>query len=437
MKISSFLTLLLTVIFGVAKGQEWIDISPSFDPPGNYTLKGTFKNAMEGWMAPVGQLPQRLYYTTDGGLTWVALIEEDSTFYSNFIFVDNSHGWIKVSREVSSDNPPSYEYYLWRTRDGGNTWEYVSSPPDSAFYALTFIDSLTGYSGGENAIYRTIDGGESWQSGTIESDASFGITDIYFVDEEYGWAVGISSNYLDAGIILKTIDGGETWQINLHPSGIIGNAVYFTNWMHGYVVGSNVFWEGVIMVTNDGGANWQNLYLPGSWLNDVVFTDDSTGWAVGDYGFIWYTENGGETWEQVESGTNADLERVIFVDNGDIGYIFGKNNTLLKYDASINIIGKDSIIPSVFKLYQNYPNPFNPKTIITYELKRSVFVSLRVYDLTGKEVITFVDEQQKAGSYQVVWDGRDQYGKKAISGIYFCQLKANSFRQTQKMILVH
>jgi len=89
-----------------------------------------------------------------------------------------------------------------------------------------------------------------------------------------------------------------------------------------------------------------------------------------------------------------------------------------------------------FNLFQNYPNPFNPETFIRYELKRLVFVILKLYDLTGKEVITLVNEKQTAGRYQVVWNGRNKYGKEVSSGIYFYRLKTDAFSQTRKMILI-
>ena len=115
----------------------------------------------------------------------------------------------------------------------------------------------------------------------------FGIWDVYFVDRKYGWAVGGSSDLLDAGIILNTTDSGKYWKVNEHPSGVYGLGVYFSDSLHGYVVGSNPpIFEGVFQVTNDGGVRWKTHFLPCTWLNDVDFTDDSTGWVVGDYGFI-------------------------------------------------------------------------------------------------------------------------------------------------------
>lgn len=96
----------------------------------------------------------------------------------------------------------------------------------------------------------------------------------------------------------------------------------------------------------------------------------------------------------------------------------------------------ESNSPQDFRLMQNYPNPFNPVTVISYELKGTVFVNLTVYDLMGKEVITLVNEKQTGISYQVVWNGRNKYGKEASSGVYFYRLKTDAFSQTRKMILI-
>ena len=413
--------------------QEWVDISPSFDPPGDYVISGTFISAEEGWMFARTLKP--LYHTEDSGVTWTVQIEEDSMRFSDIWFVDNMNGWAKVF-DYYGGYPTVY--WLVRTANGGNTWQEVSKPPDSAFYAITFIDSLTGFSGGENAVYRTIDGGESWQAQAIYSEVHFGLMDIYFIDEQHGWAVGGSSDEFDMGIILNTINGGETWQVNDHPSGLTGLGVYFTDTLHGYAVGSNPpIFSGVIKVTNDGGENWDTHYLDCSWLNDVVFTNDSTGWVVGDYGFLWYTEDWGSTWESVETGTNAHLNRIIFVENGSVGYIFGEDNTLLKYDGTTGLKPDDNVSPSMFILYQNYPNPFNAGTVITYELKKTTFINLTVYDLMGKEVVNLVNKEQTAGNYKVNWNGKNNLGEEVSSGIYFCQLNTGFSSRAQKMILIH
>ena len=173
----------------ISNAQEWIDINPSFDPPGNYSIYGTFISAEEGLMFAWGLKP--LYHTVDSGVNWTVLVEEDSIYFYDIWFVDSINGWAKVYNGIPFGGPNVS--FLLHTVNGGNTWQEVSKPPDSACYAITFIDSLTGFSEGENVVYRTIDGGENWQAQTIDSEVHFGLTDIYFIDEQHGWAVGGSN----------------------------------------------------------------------------------------------------------------------------------------------------------------------------------------------------------------------------------------------------
>ena len=250
--------------------------------------------------------------------------------------------------------------------------------------------------------------------------------------------MGGSSELTDAGIILKTINGGKIWQLNVHPASATGMGVYFTDHLHGYVVGSNPpFFEGVIMRTEDGGVNWEIQYLPCSWLNDVVFTDYTTGWVVGDYGFIWYTEDSGNAWTRIESGTHADLNRIVFVENGDVGFIFGEDNTLLRYDRTgSDIKEEDVIISSVFKLYQNYPNPFNSTTMITYRINKPFDVSLTILDTNGNEVIQLINQKQSVGEYNINWDSKNKNGKYVSSGLYYYVFKSGNLSETKKMLLI-
>lgn len=88
-----------------------------------------------------------------------------------------------------------------------------------------------------------------------------------------------------------------------------------------------------------------------------------------------------------------------------------------------------------FKLEQNYPNPFNPNTVIAYQLPVSGFVSLKVFDVLGKEVVTLVDEYKTAGRYEIEFRSGSVI-QNPVSGIYFYQLKAGTNIQTRKMILI-
>jgi Pectate lyase/Secretion system C-terminal sorting domain len=91
----------------------------------------------------------------------------------------------------------------------------------------------------------------------------------------------------------------------------------------------------------------------------------------------------------------------------------------------------NSTQPAAFELYQNYPNPFNPVTVISYQLAVNSFVTVRVYDLFGREVATLISEEKPAGTYTSRWDATY-----FASGVYFCRLQAGKFSDTKKLLFV-
>jgi N-acetylmuramoyl-L-alanine amidase len=93
--------------------------------------------------------------------------------------------------------------------------------------------------------------------------------------------------------------------------------------------------------------------------------------------------------------------------------------------------------PETYRLYQNYPNPFNPTTTISYQVaEHSVPVKLTIFDALGQEVRALVHQQQSAGNYAVIWDGRDNSGRAVASGTYLYKLTAGDFTQTRQMVLI-
>ncbi len=90
-------------------------------------------------------------------------------------------------------------------------------------------------------------------------------------------------------------------------------------------------------------------------------------------------------------------------------------------------------------MQQNYPNPFNPSTSIQYAISSTQFVTLKVYDLLGREVATLVNEEKPAGSYNVEFSakgGPESSIKHPASGVYFYRLQAGNYFDTKKMILI-
>jgi hypothetical protein len=103
------------------------------------------------------------------------------------------------------------------------------------------------------------------------------------------------------------------------------------------------------------------------------------------------------------------------------------------YDLPVNVENNNEI-PSEFKLNQNYPNPFNPSTIINYHLAAGDHVTLKVYDMLGRVVVTLVDEYQSAGIYNSQFSIRNS---QLSSGVYLYQLRVGDrFVQSKKMLLI-
>lgn len=93
--------------------------------------------------------------------------------------------------------------------------------------------------------------------------------------------------------------------------------------------------------------------------------------------------------------------------------------------------------PNKYLLEQNYPNPFNPSTKISFSLPEQGYVTLKIYDVLGKEINTLADQDYKSGAYEITWNGKDNSGNEVSSGIYFYQLQVGEkFSQTNKMIFL-
>ncbi len=104
---------------------------------------------------------------------------------------------------------------------------------------------------------------------------------------------------------------------------------------------------------------------------------------------------------------------------------------------STKVVPEAGGTPSQYLLKQNYPNPFNPSTKINFSLPASDKVQIVIYDVRGKLIKTLVDyEDYNAGTYSATWDGVDNFGKHAASGVYFARLYTKNYTQTIKMNLV-
>jgi hypothetical protein len=130
-----------------------------------------------------------------------------------------------------------------------------------------------------------------------------------------------------------------------------------------------------------------------------------------------------------EGRGHAAYETYDFSGYSDEIWYFGPPNT------SVQDTSGDQGIHS-FQLFQNYPNPFNSSTIISYEIMKAGDVTLKIYNILGREVRSLVNSLQKPGNYKVIWNGKNNQGKEVGSGIYFYQLMAGDYKATRKLVLI-
>ncbi len=378
-----------------------IDMGNSWTPieiGSNYNLYNiTFVDSLLGFIVGSKDGNGIVIRTSDGGNNWNIISVGFANVFFDVSFVSSKNGWIfgEVGSLVGK---------IGKTIDGGSTWidQHVDSygPILSGF----FIDTLNGWAAGENrCLIKTTNGGSSWFSIDtlyIRSDSVVPLRSIYFIDKKTGWVVGGIAEY---NAILKTTDGGKTWSHRIFkpqfPQPDLGvarlNDIFFLNQEIGYIVGREIspgnFYE-LILKSTDGGVSWikQDKHIA-SELNCVFFLNDTLGWASGINGTLLRTTNGG----------------VSFVD--------------------------ENIKPiQTFSLSQNFPNPFNPTTIIQFELPHSQFVTLKVFDILGREVNTLINEILYRGVHSLTFDAQ-KYN--LASGIYFYQLFTEGFSKTKSMVL--
>lgn len=201
--------------------------------------------------------------------------------------------------------------------------------------------------------------------------------------------------------------------------------------------------------TKDGGTSWQEIegnlggangpsIRSAAIIPTVKETIYLVGTSTGVYSTTFSKINGDNTFWQPEG-----LDVIGNVVIGSISYRNSDSRILcathgrgifVGYLNLTDIKNQNEIIKD-FKLEQNYPNPFNPETTISFSLPKQSKVQIKIYDITGKEIITLINEERAAGKYKVSWNSKNNSGKTVSSGIYIYKIIANDFVQSKKMIL--
>lgn len=162
--------------------------------------------------------------------------------------------------------------------------------------------------------------------------------------------------------------------------------------------------------------------------------------AEGEYSIVVVNVNG----RPIVSGTGVILTIPVsavgekFDGMGEISLLSAGFESSVTTELSREALALKVALPKAFALSQNYPNPFNPSTTVAFDIPegKEVNVRLNVYNMRGQLVRTLVNELKSEGSYQIQWDGTDNYGRRVSSGVYFYRITTGEFSQTRKMVIL-
>ncbi|MGA2624739.1 MAG: SBBP repeat-containing protein [Bacteroidota bacterium] len=351
---------------------------------------------------------------------------------------------------------------LYRSTDAGMNWELIFF---KGVTRLALSPSGIIYVDRGDSLFSSTDNGLSWVAryGGGFSDVEVSPNGTVFCTSFY-----CGEDFCD-GSVCRSTDNGLSW--DTHGVGAAQQTSFFTN-DHILIAGfhASYFWrETYFDISSDNGLTWNEIMaIPGFASVTALVVNPNNKIFVG-LGDLHYSANLCTTWTKLSdivpeallalpsgeilAGTNGG-GIFHFSDDGDslgtlndglnnlnvhtlaldsLGYVYagtdsGVFRSLL---PPTGVVTSKSRIPTQYRLEQNYPNPFNPVTTINYQLPKQSHVTLKVFDVLGREVATLVNGEQAAGYKSVRWNAANM-----PSGIYFYRMNAGIYTDTKKLLLL-
>ncbi|HPN37545.1 MAG TPA: YCF48-related protein [Melioribacteraceae bacterium] len=363
----------------------------------------------------------KILYTTNAGTTWLEHgVFSNTTLYDIYMLSPT------VGFSCGSGDR------LFGTVDGLNWTHGAMAKPNGQVTGIFMLNEQKGYICGENgAVYKTTDGFRTIQllTDTLALNGKL-IHDVFAFDENNVYAVG------QGGIVLKTVSPNQMniittldEQQDLLDIAKFDDASLLISGANGLVYKISDLSIPVKLVSFYAEISANNVIL--NW---------KTATETNNSGFeIQRKLSNGNLWQKVlfikGEGTSTEINEYNFIDHNLLPNSYNYRLKQIDYDGSesyskvieVNLVE----LPLSIMLEQNYPNPFNPKTNIKFSIPQKQFVSLKVFNILGKEIITLVNEELNSGNYLKVFNANN-----LSSGVYFFQLQAGETRLVKKMNLI-
>ncbi len=208
-------------------------------------------------------------------------------------------------------------------------------------------------------------------------------------------------------------NGADNTMTLANPINVSVQPVVTLSFWHRYALENNYDWV-MVEVSSNNGDTWQTV---------TEYTGTNTTWTQQTFDITRYAN----------ASTQMKVRFRLVADAGSVADGWYVDDVVITTYCTGTITGISGISnsPYSFALQQNYPNPFNPVTVIKYQLPSAEKVSVKVFDILGKEVATLVNENKQPGYYEVSFDASN-----LASGLYFYRIEAGSFVETKKMMLI-
>lgn len=383
--------------------------------------------------------------TTNGGVSWTQLrggdgggVAIDPANSANVFITDGVYSNTETFKRLKST-------------DTGLNWTYIDNDiePSDIWYTKIrsdLVQPLYLYTNANAFVYRSINNGANW----IKFNSTAFPFDVANLNvSKYvspGAVVYAALDSWTPGNILRVYDG-TSWNersegfttsvrgVKPHPVDI--NKAYAL--LNGFSAGNKIF------KTTNKGVTWTNISgnLPNVPMGDVIphpLSDNLL--YVGTEMGCYKSTNAGANWYRWNNGLPeaAIVTEMVAIDSLStrgryyiVAATYGNSMFLREVsgDDAVGIANLNSNIASGYLLKQNYPNPFNPTTKISFTLPVKSFVTIKVYDVNGKEIAELINQEKQAGENIVEFNGAN-----LSSGVYYYKMSASDFSQVRKMILI-
>jgi hypothetical protein len=388
--------------------------------------------------------------TTDGGYIITGYTKSSGAGAGDVLLVKTDTAGNALWTRTFGGSQDEEGYAVQQTREGG----FIVAGATSSFGAGSRdVWLIKTDSAGNESWRRTLGGFGSDGARSVQQTADGG----YVIT---GWTYSYGPGYVGNLWLVKTDTAGNAvWNRAFGGADIDrGYGVQQTTdggyIITGYTASSGAGLDDMLLIKTDsaGNAQWTKTFGGSGrdYGNAVQQTTDG-GYVVAGYTLsygaggddVWLVKtdtSGNAVWSATYGGTASDVAYAVRQTRDD-GYLVAGHTLsygagvhdvwLIRLGMRVTAVDEPQAVPEEYGLWQNYPNPFNPSTEIGFQITDHGLVTVKVYDVLGREVATLANERKEPGTYTIHWDASGM-----SSGVFFCRLKAGDFVQTKRMLLM-